>query len=264
MKKYSQASQYIASLFGQNTSTEADLSALFPTGYPHGFSQLHGVSQLFSSTEGTDNLQSEKEGKTLCLESSSIPPHLIPLYMSKAATSSEEGQEDAQPGLDIMNPENLYQRASTDSDMFALANNKTEPIPRSYTDLERLFLANPEMFGYSAAAFQQPRREKPPENRWICQECGKRLQTKFALDMHQRTHTGEKPYECDYCGMRFNTKGNMKRHKLTHLDNSELNVPTVPNMPNIPIVPPTVTLNMPNIPNIPPNIPENNLNTKEI
>ena len=157
--------------------------------------------------------------------------------MSKAATSSE-CKEDSQPATEAVNPENLYQRASMDSDMFDLVDNKPGsvpvPIPRSYTDLERLFLANPEMFGYSPATFQKPRREKPVENRWECQNCGKRLQTKFALDMHMRTHTGEKPYECDFCGMRFNTKGNMKRHKLTHIDSSELNVPQVPKLPNMP------------------------------
>lgn len=59
------------------------------------------------------------------------------------------------------------------------------------------------------------------DTRWLCGDCGKHCQTKFALDLHRRTHTGEKPYGCDICDMRFNAKGNMKRHKLTHLSDQQ-------------------------------------------
>ena len=213
MRKFNQASQYIASVFGENTSAIADLSAL-QTGYQH------SVDQHSSITEGSGNLKSEMERKALFSGSFSLPPHLFPLYMTKAASP-----ESVQPGMGVLNPEKTNQRATKDSDISNLADNNSEVLAQSMSDLERLFLANSGVFSHSSEVFQTKSREAPVvDDRWICGECGKRLQTKFALEMHQRTHTGEKPYACDICGMRFNVKGNMKRHKLTHFDKSECNV----------------------------------------
>ena len=78
--------------------------------------------------------------------------------------------------------------------------------------------ANTAMFGTTLDTAQYGQAEELYRaTRHTCEECGKRCQTKFALSMHKRVHSGEKPYACDICGLRFNVKGNMRRHKLTHL-----------------------------------------------
>ena len=49
-----------------------------------------------------------------------------------------------------------------------------------------------------------------------CIICHKVLSCKSALQMHYRTHTGQRPYKCKICKRTFTTKGNLKTHMSVH------------------------------------------------
>lgn len=58
-----------------------------------------------------------------------------------------------------------------------------------------------------------------------CRYCGKIFGSDSALQIHLRSHTGERPFKCNVCGSRFTTKGNLKVHFQRHTSN----------FPNIPM-----------------------------
>ncbi|XP_032517877.2 zinc finger protein 135-like [Danaus plexippus] len=49
-----------------------------------------------------------------------------------------------------------------------------------------------------------------------CVICGLMASSPSAMEIHMRTHTGEKPFMCMACNTKFPTKGSLKRHNETY------------------------------------------------
>lgn len=54
------------------------------------------------------------------------------------------------------------------------------------------------------------------EQRFTCQYCGKRFNTKSEVVRHIRCHTGERPFACDICPKAFRTSDKLKDHINMH------------------------------------------------
>lgn len=50
-----------------------------------------------------------------------------------------------------------------------------------------------------------------------CSICSKGFKDKYSVNVHVRTHTGEKPFTCSLCGKSFRQKAHLAKHYQTHV-----------------------------------------------
>uniref|UniRef100_A0A4W4EH53 Phospholipid-transporting ATPase n=1 Tax=Electrophorus electricus TaxID=8005 RepID=A0A4W4EH53_ELEEL len=68
----------------------------------------------------------------------------------------------------------------------------------------------------SVSIFDTKPSSEDPFFKHKCRFCAKVFGSDSALQIHLRSHTGERPFKCNICGNRFSTKGNLKVHFQRH------------------------------------------------
>lgn len=109
-----------------------------------------------------------------------------------------------------------------------ITNHDTHPLPTETSSLEMLQKRAEEVLDSASHNFIEQlsfradddasSSNNPDEasNKHRCRYCGKVFGSFSALQIHLRSHTGERPFKCDFCPSSFTTKGNLKVHYQRH------------------------------------------------
>lgn len=62
----------------------------------------------------------------------------------------------------------------------------------------------------------QPGSPCEPVHEYVCTQCNKRFARPSHLEIHFRTHTGERPFRCCICSKSFSQASNLQRHMRSH------------------------------------------------
>ena len=177
----------------RDSSQTSNLGIPLPSSLGSGKSSSEGSKQSLAAATNGSSSSGAANTDSLSLRSQILDPN-APSSLASSIIIHHDSPGDEKP---VNSLELLQQRAQ------GILNNASQGL-----------LAN-NLADFSVGK-EQYEKKGEPFFKHRCRYCGKVFGSDSALQIHVRSHTGERPYKCNVCGNRFTTKGNLKVHFQRH------------------------------------------------